>query len=254
MRIVSLILALAAVVNPAAAEDFWFAAASDTHIRDVASTEIVREGIAMINADQRLAFSLWLGDLTDRSTAQEMALAKSTLATLQRPWHPCRGNHDVKDGLYEKHFGKLNYTFEHQGWTFIMLDSNGGRETLIDEPRMQWLREQIAAIDPERPIVLCCHHPLILGGVVPVAGAPEILELFADHTLKAVLAGHIHINQRHVVDGVLYTTTVCLATTRGNVDRDPRRGYRIFHCRDGQISTQFVTVREVPEEQPATAP
>lgn len=245
--VLALVVALR-VALPAWAEDFWFAEASDTHIREEPSTQIVREAVEMINADERVAFSLWLGDLTDRSLPGEMELARQVLGGLTRPWHPCRGNHDVKDGLYEEYFGPLNYRVEHHGWVFLMLDSNGGEETLIDEERMTWLREQIERTDPETPMVLCCHHPLVLGGIVPVAGAPEMLELFEGHALKAVLAGHIHTNQAHAVDGVLHATTACLATTRGNIDGDERRGYRVFHCHDGQITTRFVTVRRIPNE------
>jgi len=248
-RIVATIIALLVLAVPAFAEDFWFAGASDTHLSDEAGAALVREAIAMMEADDRVAFSLWLGDLTDRSTAPEFELAKATLALCEKPWHPVRGNHDVQGGLYEQYFGPLNYVFRHDGWVFIMLDSNGGEQTLIDEARMAWLREQIATIDPAAPIVLCCHHPLILGGVIPVAGAPEILELFADHNLRAVLVGHLHLNQEHTVNGVLHTVTNCLATTRGNIDHDPRRGYRLFHCADGRITTQFVTVREIAVEE-----
>ncbi|MGD9494676.1 MAG: metallophosphoesterase [Armatimonadota bacterium] len=245
--VAALLLALLLAV-PVLAEDFWFAAASDTHIRDEASTQIVRDAIAMIDADRRIALSLWLGDITDRSMRAEFELAKATLSLSRKAWHPLRGNHDLKDGLYEEFFGPLNYVFEHEGWTFIMLDSNLGGEMIIDQTRMEWLRERIMAIDPDTPIVLCCHHPLILAGVVPVAGAPEILQLFAGHNLRAVLAGHLHLDQEHTINGVLHTVTNCLATTRGNADRDPRRGYRLFHCQDGRITTQFVTVREIAEQ------
>ncbi len=246
-RFLIVVATLLAIALPVGAEDFWFAAVADTHIRDEASAEIVRDAIDMINADGRIEFSLWLGDITDRSTEPEFIVSRQTLERCDRPWYPVRGNHDVKDGLYEKYFGELNYSFEHGGWKFLMLDSNGPKETLIDEARMQWLREQIAATDPGTPMVLCCHHPLILGGIVPLVGAPEILALFERHSLKAVLVGHLHTNQEHTVDGVLHTVNACCATTRGNIDGDPRRGYRLFHCCDGEISTEFMTVREIAE-------
>jgi len=243
-----LVAALVLLALPALAEDFWFAQASDTHICDEVSAAVTREAIAMIDADERVDFSLWLGDITDRSTRHEFELARTTLSLSEKPWHPVRGNHDDDGGLYEEFFGPLNYVFEHAGWAFIMVDSNASEPTLAEEARMAWLREQIALIDPETPIVLCCHHPLLLAGVVPLAGAPEIFELFAGHNLKAVLAGHLHLNQEHVVNGVLHTVATCLSPNRRNVDSDPRRGYRLFHCVDGQITTQFVTVREVAEE------
>lgn len=247
-RALAIILLALVVALPVGAEDFWFAAVADTHMRDEPACEIVREAVGMINADERVAMSLWLGDITDRSTEPEFVLSKQLLEGLQRPWHPARGNHDVKDALYEEYFGPINRRVEHDGWVFLLFDSNGPKETLVTGETMAWLREQVAATDPQTPIVLAAHHPLLLGGVIPLAGAPEILALFDDHNLKAVLAGHLHTNMENTRDGVLFTVNACCATTRANVDHDPRRGYRLFHAKDGELTTEFVTVREIPEE------
>ncbi len=247
-RVVAIVLLALIAVTSAPAEDFWFAAVSDTHMRDEAACEIVREAVASINADPRIALSLWLGDITDRSTEPEFILSKQVLTGLERPWHPLRGNHDLKDGLFEQHFGPLNRRVEHEGWVFLLIDTNGPKETLISPETMAWLRTQVATIAPETPIVLAAHHPLRLGGLIPLAGAPEILALFDGHTLKAVLAGHLHANMEHLRHNALFTVNACCATTRANIDHDPRRGYRLFHCKDGALTTEFVTVREIPEE------
>ncbi|NLO04769.1 MAG: hypothetical protein GX131_02950 [candidate division WS1 bacterium] len=244
----ALALLILAPASTACAEDFWFAAITDTHIRDEAAAEIVREAVAMINADERIAMSLWLGDITDTSTEAEFVISQDVLEGCERPWHPARGNHDLKDGLYEQYFGALNRRVEHEGWVFLLFDSNGPRDTLVSDETLAWLREQAAAIAPETPIVLGCHHPLLLGGMIPLAGAPEILALFEQHNLKAVLGGHIHTNQAHARNGILHVTNACCASTRGNMDKDPRRGYRVLRCKDGEITTEFVTVREIPEE------
>jgi len=246
-RPVAIILVVLLAVLPACAEDFWFAAVSDTHMLDEGACEIVREAVGMINADERIEMSLWLGDITDRSTEPEFVLSKQVLEGLERPWYPARGNHDVRDGLYEQFFGPLNRRVEHQGWVFLLIDTNGPRETLVTDETMEWLREQAATIDPETPVVLGAHHPLLLGGMIPLAGAPEILALFEGHNLKAVLAGHLHTNQEHTRDGVLFTVNACCTTVRANIDHDPRRGYRLFHAKDGELATEFVTVREIPE-------
>ncbi|HCA47490.1 MAG TPA: hypothetical protein DEP45_09100 [Armatimonadetes bacterium] len=241
-----LLLALIATTQ-APAEDFWFAAISDTHMRDEVACEIVGEAVASMNADPRIALSLWLGDITDRSTEPEFILSKQVLTGLQRPWHPVRGNHDLKDGLFEQYFGPQNRRVEHEGWVFLLIDTNGPKETLISPGTMAWLRAQVATIAPDTPVVLAAHHPLLLGGLIPLAGAPEILALFDGHNLKAVLAGHLHANMEHVRQNTLFTVNACCATTRANIDHDSRRGYRLFHCRDGALTTEFVTVREIPE-------
>jgi hypothetical protein len=102
-------------------------------------------------------------------------------------------------------------------------------------------------------VVLAAHHPLLLGGLIPLSGTPEILALFDGLDLKAVLAGHLHTNQQHTRDEVLFTVNACCATTRGNIDGDPRRGYRLFHCTGGELTTEFVTVREIAHERGAAA-
>ena len=225
---------------------FSFAQGSDIHVTDTKSVEIVNDAVDMINADMRVAFSLWLGDLVQDSSADAMALARMALERLERPRHALRGNHDQRDDHYQREFGELNYVFEHAGWKFIMLDSNPGDRTPIDEERMQWLREVLAETAPEQPLVLCTHHPLYPNSAkYLMAGAEDVIALFGGHNLKAAISGHYHANQEEVVDGVLYTTTVCLATTRTNHDGTTERGYRLFHCTEDEITTEFVFVREV---------
>jgi len=228
--------------------EFSFAQASDTHLTDTKSVEIVNDGVDAINADGRVAFSLWLGDLTQYSGSDEMALARMALARLQRPRHTLRGNHDQRGGFYEQEFGELSYTFEFAGWKFIMLDTNPGDATPIDAERMQWLRDMLAETDAEQPLVLCSHHPLAPNGGLRLAGADDVLALFAGHNLKAVLGAHHHANHEETVDGVLFTTTACLAVTRVNFDGSTARGYRLFHCTKDAISTEFVPVRDLAPE------
>ncbi|HCA48419.1 MAG TPA: hypothetical protein DEP45_14020, partial [Armatimonadetes bacterium] len=62
------------------------------------------------------------------------------LDRLQRPRHALRGSHDQLGDFYEREFTELSYTFEHAGWKFIMLDTNPGDRTPVDQARMQWLR------------------------------------------------------------------------------------------------------------------
>ncbi|MFP4248611.1 MAG: metallophosphoesterase [Armatimonadota bacterium] len=233
--------------NPLSNE-FTFAQAADTHVTDTKSVEIVNDAVDMINADPRVAFSLWLGDLTQHSTEDEMALARMALDRLEQPRYTLRGNHDQRDGLYEQEFGELNYTFEHAGWKFIMLDTNPGDKTPIDEERMQWLRDVLDETDSDQPLVLCTHHPLAPGVGLRLAGADDVLALFSEHNLKAVLGGHHHGNHEETVDGVLYTKNACLATTRVNFDGDTERGYRLFHCTEDGITSEFVPVRDVQPE------
>lgn len=227
------------------ATEFSFAQAADVHITDTRSVEILNDAVDMINADPRIAFSLWLGDLTQNSTPDQMALVRMGLDRLRRPHHTLRGNHDQRDELYQREFGELSYSFEHAGWKFIMLDTNPGDARPLDAERIDWLRGVLAATDQAQPVVLCTHHPLAPNGGLRLAGADDVLALFAGHNLKAVLGAHHHANHEETVEGVLFTGTSCLATTRTNVDGSTPRGYRLFHCTADAITTEFVPVRDV---------
>lgn len=222
-------------------DTFSFAQASDIHITDTRSVELINDAVDRINGDPSLAFSLWLGDLTQLGTPDQMVLARLALDRLSRPRYTVRGNHDQREGVYEQEFGPLHQTFTHAGWKFLLLDSNPGDETPLADAEVAWLKEQLAATPRETPLVLCTHHPLMPGTkAYRLAGADEVLALFEGYNLKAVLAGHFHGNQETVVDGVLYTTTACLATTRTNHDGTAAKGYRLFHVADGGITTEFV--------------
>ncbi|NOY81869.1 MAG: hypothetical protein GXP31_12810 [Kiritimatiellaeota bacterium] len=223
---------------------FWFAQAADIHVTDTKSVEIVNDAVDAINADPRIAFSLWLGDLTRAADPDEMALARLALQRLTKPHYVVRGNHDLRTGVFEKEFGELHQRFEHGGWVFLLIDSNPGDKTPISQPERDWIREQLKTIAPATPIVLCTHHPLMPHTkAYRIAGANEVLALFKKHSLRACLSGHYHGNQEETVDGILFTTTACLSTTRSNFDGTQAKGYRLFRCQGNRIATEFVPVR-----------
>lgn len=223
--------------------EFWFAEASDIHITDTRSVEIVNRAVDAINADPRIRFSLWLGDLTQSSTPDQMILARLALSRLEQPRYTVRGNHDQASGVYEAQFGPLQQTFEVAGWKFILFDTNPGDKTPVNAETLAWLQTQIDATPATQPVVLGCHHPLMPHTkAYALAGAAELVQRFSGHNLRACLSGHFHGNQEEIVDGILYTTTATLSSTRENHDRSSLHGYRLFHCKDGEITTEFVPV------------
>ncbi|NUQ01810.1 MAG: metallophosphoesterase, partial [Armatimonadetes bacterium] len=228
------------------ADHFSFAQASDLHVTDTRSVELINDAVDQINADPRVAFSLWLGDLTRQSEPDEMLLARLALKRLVRPWYVLRGNHDQYGGSFEAVFGATHQVVRHAGWVFLLADTNPGDEVPMAASQQTWLKEQLAGTERTTPLVLATHHPLMpqTKGYL-LAGAAEVLGLFGGHNLKAALAGHFHGNQEQRANGVLFTTTACLSSTRTNHDGGKARGYRLFHCREGEISTEFVPVAEL---------
>ena len=73
---------------------------------------------------------------------------------------------------------------------------------------MKWLKGELEKTNPETPIVLVCHMPLITSFYQATAGQGkvgppnrvvtnnlEVLEAFAKHRLHLVLQGHLHVNE-----------------------------------------------------------
>ncbi len=226
---------------------FTFAQAADTHVTDTKSIEIANDAVDRINADPAVAFSLWLGDMTEHSTPDAMALCRFGLERLGRPHYACRGNHDLRGTAYQDEFGPLMQRFGYGGWEFLICDSNPGDATPMATAQREWLSAQLVEIDRETPLILCCHHPLMPHTkAYLLAEAQQVIGLFDGWTLKAVINGHYHGNQEELVGGVLYTTTACCATTRNNFDGTSAKGYRRFHCEAATVRTEFVPVRETP--------
>jgi len=158
------------------------------------------------------------------------------------PVHNTIGNHEIF-GLYaasgidpshpeygRKMFssrlggGSTSSSFDFGGWHFILLDTIGftgerryyghvGRETL------EWIASDLGRVDPETPVVLCVHIPLVSPSIqisygtaegVPAAemvtNTPEVMSLFKRHDLRLVLQGHLHIVEQAQVGRTKFVT------------------------------------------------
>ncbi len=233
------------------ATDFSFATINDCHIKDASSIGIVEQAVARINADSRISAVMVLGDVATVGAKAELELAKAALDKLTRPWHAVPGNHDVfmrDEDIYTNYaavFGERHWLHEHQGWAFLGFDSCEGMKSdvTVAAKELDWLREQAAHIAPDKPIALFCHHPLNPHTAsYRILNADVILDIFKGHALRMSAAGHWHGNQTEEQNGVLFTTTACCSSTRGNFDKTEARGYRLFHVKGNTVETEFVEV------------
>ena len=231
---------------------FTFAAVNDLHLVDARSTAIVKRAVQQINQHPGVHFTVALGDLGTDGTLQEMRLAKQCLDGLSRPYFTIPGNHDVamaRENIYgnfEDAFGDTQWE-RSQGtqWAFIGLDTcnETASDVTIPEERMAWLERRLKRIGRSQPVALFTHHPLNPNTqAYRVQNAEEVLGLFANNNLKLVASGHYHGNQIEERDGVLFTTTACCSSTRGNHDGTEPRGYRLFHVDRETITHEFVEV------------
>jgi 3',5'-cyclic AMP phosphodiesterase CpdA len=123
-----------------------------------------------------------------------------------------RSHPEFGEKMFENRIGPRYQSFDHKGWHFIIFDSVEEREEgnayfgYIDSLQLEWLKADLEKIDPDMPIVVATHIPLITAQIQMEYGhSPEnikgwvvdnskdVLSLFDNHNLKLVLQGHLHI-------------------------------------------------------------
>ncbi|HOT52009.1 MAG TPA: metallophosphoesterase, partial [Candidatus Hydrogenedentes bacterium] len=223
----------------------------DLHISDARSMAPVCKAAGQIAATRDVRFVVVAGDLATDAKLSELNMAKEALRNLQVPCMAVPGNHDVEPraarpfGNFENVFGPLHWVRDQNGWTFIGLNSCEGASSNVTIPssELNWLRKRVKAIKSNRPIALILHHPLNPNTkAYRVKNADAVLDIFSGKNLKLAAAGHYHGNQVEEHNGVLFTTTACCSSTRGNFDNTTAKGYRLFTFDGDSVSGEFVEV------------
>jgi len=173
--------------------DFNIVFLADTHIsNDTHKDTLVMKWVDTINNGDHPGADLiiHLGDVVssiwDKTGGEDQAhnthrlgKADSIFRKLEIPYYFTMGNHDYKshsdrdsDTFFpeeeilemEKHWKTITgfdpyYSFIHEGWKFIILNSMRGRflGRHFDETQLDWLEQELK--DP-LPAILCSHYPL----------------------------------------------------------------------------------------------
>jgi len=198
----------------------------------------------------------------------------------------CIGNHDIwgwsKTKSHttgdEPNWGKKRaidmlklsdryYTFNKNGWQFIVLDSMmpapDGREAYaarLDDEQFDWLERTLRDSKPDTPIFVVSHIPII--SMTPLLWATKndpgpsssgwlmhsdhvkLKELFGKHpNVKICVSGHTHLVDRVDYNGVSY---LCNGAVSGNWWRgrhkDCDEGYAVIDLYDdGTFDREYVT-------------
>jgi 3',5'-cyclic AMP phosphodiesterase CpdA len=200
------------------------------------------------------------------------------------------GNHDVwgwgdstpgleKDPLYGKALAlkKLNlsspyYSFDRNGWHFIVLDSthlpnSAATEPYIgrlDETQFDWLKKDLQAVPPQTPICIASHIPILSAcelfdgpneesgnWIIPAAwvhiDARRLRNLFLKHSnIRLCLSGHSHQHERVDYLNVSYLTNgaVCGNWWMGNYMDFPPAYVLMDLYTDGSVRSTFVPYLE----------
>ena len=226
---------------------FSFAIIADTHITDEEGQAIdasyqTDKKIASVYCDliERVnsmepAFVVHLGDITHPTPISpdygETALAFHKASEIfSMPYYVVPGNHDVGEkifpalpkldekititqrniGLYEQHFGRQRFSFQHQECLFIVINSmliNSGLEE--EQEQWDWLEQTLQGHAGNRAFVFS-HYPLYLSAMDELAnydnvdepGRSRMLDLLRQFNVEGFYAGHVHNFFYNYLDGM----------------------------------------------------
>ncbi len=199
-----------------------------------------------------------INDVDDEEQLDEVIRISDKLDdSIALHWVP--GNHDVAFDhntpeqkyidQYRKNFGPDYYAFSHQDVRFIVINS-----TVLTSPKTmaQEAKAQLAFVEAEaiiagqqnaNRIVLFSHHPLFVVSAdeadnpwsIKKKYRTPLLEIAADHGIKANFAGHWHRNNYATENGIEVVASGPVGYPLGN---DPS-GFRVVEVSNTGIEHRY---------------
>jgi hypothetical protein len=203
-------------------KDFYFVQLSDVHWgyqgpANPDSAVTLRKAVATVNAlPTQPEFIVFTGDLTHTTDdpaerRRRMAEFKSIVADLKvRNVRFMPGEHDAsldRGAAFKEFFGDPNYTFDHKGVHFIVIDNVSDPGAKIGDEQLAWLRSDLARLDKKAPIVVLTHRPLF--DLVPkwdwaTRDGAQAVEMLMPYENVTVFYGHIHQEHHHMTGHIAH--------------------------------------------------
>ncbi|MFH1725017.1 MAG: metallophosphoesterase [Elusimicrobiota bacterium] len=168
-----------------------------------------------------------LGDFVSKGTAENYgAYLRLIGEEVSLPMFHVIGNHDrsrpngeADKSLYRALFGEGDYSFDHNGWRFVAVDSSDSR---LGSAQLAWLDRELET--PLRKVVFTHVVPAFLEGRLQSTGPADISaqfrgsgffkegserfgEIMSERAVERVYMGHIHAFGSAVHKGVRYVLT-----------------------------------------------
>tara|TARA_R110002073_G_scaffold336208_1_gene530999 strand:- start:147972 stop:148907 length:936 start_codon:yes stop_codon:yes gene_type:complete len=138
--------------------------------------------------------------------------------------YSCLGNHDMwwaapekTDPMYGKDYVAKQlempstfYSFDKNGWHFIILDSLNDKTIALGEDQREWLEKDLEKLPARTPVLIMSHCPILSACGVFKNGnhkdSKEITTIFYKHKDKKIncIGGHIHLLDHSVYNNVNY--------------------------------------------------
>lgn len=255
-----------------AVEGVYFVHISDTHIgmteeferHGHAALPCAREVVNIINSmPVRPHFVVHTGDVVADPQPSAYRIAAETFAALEVPIYYATGNHDTAAYIREylpmgPHTSagpdpyRLSYTFEVEGFRFLVLDARGPEEIdphgLLPDSQLELVAQE--AISDGPPLAVFIHYPVLPLNSIWMDDNMLILNgeslhralLPAHERLRGVFSGHVHQNMQTTKDGIQYYSVASVFSqfTAWPYDEDVRfdpqhqPGYSFVHLLPGQ--------------------
>nr|WP_102938235.1 metallophosphoesterase [Methylocystis bryophila] len=233
-------------------EDFAFTYISDAHIQQIEGARFVRNwdlGLKRAVAEANLIkpesdFVLFGGDLAQLGRRDELDHGAEILSALKPKLHCVMGEHDYYLDLgdyWRELYGPDHYSFDHKGVHFITLnsilttdewthhrwptaerrmsematlDNPHGSPFMVGEAQRAWLREDLAKIEHNTPIVVFSHSPLqkiYKGWNFWTDDAEQVQELLQPFKSVNVIYGHVHQIQYNKIGNIAFNSVMATA-------------------------------------------
>ena len=185
---------------------------------------------------------VFTGDQIHRPLDQEQWETFNGLLALLPPSAEVKhlpGNHDVliSEGKvdstpFTSRYGEDRFVYMNEDICVIGLNSS---LIMHNDPaeaeQYQWLKETLADAGKNTVKVIFCHHPFFVADIeeedghvaIPKDKRKKYFDLFADHGVSAVYAGHLHHSAEGEYRGVAMKTTTSAAYQLGEDKASVRR-------------------------------
>ena len=248
MAAIAVALCVSILCKSPEARPFTFVQISDTQLgmggyeHDVNS---FRQAVKQVNA-LKPDFVLICGDLVDNADEKSFADFNNIKAGFTVPCYCVPGNHDVRNEptreslkYYRKVVGKDYYSFEHKGYTFIIVNTQLWKAPVQGESEKHdgWFKAILkTASEKKHRIFIVGHYPLFVRKPdedeeymnLPLEKRKELLGLFEKRNVVAVLGGHSH---KLIINDYKGIQLVNAETTSKNFD-GRALGFRLWHVVD----------------------
>ncbi len=200
---------------------FHFVQLSDTHwgfegpaVNPDAQGTLVKAVEAVNGLDEQPDFVVFTGDLThttdDAAVRRErMKRFRDVVSKLRaKRVHFMAGEHDAsldEGEAFQRFFGKLHYSFDHEGIHFVVLDNVSDPSAIVGDRQIRWLAHDLARLAPQQPVVVFTHRPLF--DLYPdwdwaTRDGSKVLDVLMPRPNVTVFYGHIHQEHHHTTGAI----------------------------------------------------